>query len=53
MNLARLGAAERSGLEPRLEKLIREGLVQREGDRLRLAPDKLSISNEVFVELLQ
>ncbi len=52
MNLGRLGFAQRAGIEARLERLLREGLVQLEGERLRLAPEKLSISNEVFVELL-
>jgi oxygen-independent coproporphyrinogen-3 oxidase len=53
MSLDKLAAAERADLRPRLERLIREGLLQRDGDRLRLAPEKLSISNEVFVELLE
>lgn len=53
MDLGRLGLAERSEFEPRLRKLLREGLLQIEGDQLRLAPDKLAVSNEVFVELLQ
>jgi oxygen-independent coproporphyrinogen-3 oxidase len=53
MNLDKLAAVERADVRPRIERLIREGLLQRDGDRLRLAPQKLSISNEVFVELLE
>ncbi len=29
------------------------GMIEREGELLRLAPGKLSISNEVIVELLR
>jgi putative oxygen-independent coproporphyrinogen III oxidase len=37
----------------RLEALAAAGLVEQEGSVVRLAPKKLSISNEVFVELLR
>jgi oxygen-independent coproporphyrinogen-3 oxidase len=40
-------------LAPKLEHLAANGLIEREGDIVRLAPEKLSISNEVFVELLR
>jgi putative oxygen-independent coproporphyrinogen III oxidase len=40
-------------LSPRFESLAAAGLVEREGNVVRLAPAKLTISNEVFVELLQ
>lgn len=40
-------------LAPKLEHLAASGLIQREGDIVRLAPEKLSVSNEVFVELLR
>ncbi len=36
----------------RLEALRREGLLTIEGSRARLAPGRLAVSNEVFVELL-
>ena len=35
-----------------VERLRREGLVETVGARLRLAPRRLAVSNEVFVELL-
>lgn len=38
---------------PRFERLMSAGLVEREGSWVRLAPSKLSISNEVFVELMK
>jgi oxygen-independent coproporphyrinogen III oxidase len=40
-------------VEPRFERLMSAGLVEREGSRVRLAPGKLSIANEVFVELMK
>jgi oxygen-independent coproporphyrinogen-3 oxidase len=39
-------------LAARFEPLALAGLVERNGDVVRLAPARLSISNEVFVELL-
>lgn len=39
-------------LRPRLAPLLAQGLVELEGSRLRLAPSRLTVSNEVFVELL-
>ena len=39
-------------LAPRIERLAAAGLLERDGGVIRLAPEKLSISNEVFVELL-
>ncbi|HXM92780.1 MAG TPA: radical SAM family heme chaperone HemW [Candidatus Dormibacteraeota bacterium] len=37
----------------RFDPLAKSGLVERQGSRVRLAPARLSISNEVFVELLR
>jgi oxygen-independent coproporphyrinogen-3 oxidase len=39
-------------LRDRVSGLVAQGLVEWQGSRLRLAPDRLSVSNEVFVELL-
>ncbi|MGH9691331.1 MAG: radical SAM family heme chaperone HemW [Candidatus Acidiferrales bacterium] len=39
-------------LRARIMGLRSQGLVELEGSRLRLAPDRLAVSNEVFVELL-
>jgi oxygen-independent coproporphyrinogen III oxidase len=40
-------------LAERFEPLTSAGLVEREGSVVRLAPEKLSVSNEVFVELMK
>jgi oxygen-independent coproporphyrinogen-3 oxidase len=40
-------------VEPRFERLMSAGLVEREGSCVRLAPSKLSVANEVFVELMR
>jgi oxygen-independent coproporphyrinogen III oxidase len=40
-------------LGQRLEPLAAAGLLEREGDVVRLAEEKLSVSNEVFVELMK
>ena len=39
-------------LRDRITNLQSQGLVELDGTRLRLAPDRLSVSNEVLVELL-
>jgi len=39
-------------LGPRVEPLLAQGLLERDGARLRLAPGCLTVSNEVFVALL-
>jgi oxygen-independent coproporphyrinogen-3 oxidase len=41
-----------AGLRKQIEGLCAQGLVKLDGSRLRLAPDRLTVSNEVFVELL-
>jgi oxygen-independent coproporphyrinogen-3 oxidase len=38
---------------PRFDRLMTAGLVERNGSIVRLAPEKLSVSNEVFVELMK
>jgi len=41
-----------TSLRPRVEELLAQGLVEWDGARLRLSPDRLTVSNEVFVHLL-
>ena len=51
-----LGRIEREygvGLRTRFEPLESAGLVERDGETVRLAPARLSVSNEVFVELMR
>jgi oxygen-independent coproporphyrinogen III oxidase len=50
---ATAGLRERvSSLIGRIDALQSQGLVERQGSRLRLAPARLAVSNEVFVELM-
>jgi oxygen-independent coproporphyrinogen III oxidase len=39
-------------LRPRVQELVAQGLVEWDGPRLRLSPERLTVSNEVFVHLL-
>ena len=50
-----LGIESRYGatLRPRVEELVAQGLVEWDGPRLRLSPERLAVSNEVFVHLLE
>jgi oxygen-independent coproporphyrinogen-3 oxidase len=51
-----LGAIEAkygAKLRPRLQELVAQGLVEWNGPRLRLSPERLTVSNEVFVQLLE
>ena len=52
IDYARLEAQYNVRLAPRLERLREEGLVEVEGTRVRLAPSRLTVSNEVFTQLL-
>jgi oxygen-independent coproporphyrinogen-3 oxidase len=52
IDLARIESKYGANLGPRVEELRAQGLVERDGTRLRLAPDRLTVSNEVFVNLL-
>lgn len=52
IDLARLEKQYNVRLAPRLESLRDAGLVELDGTRLRLAPSRLAVSNEVFVALL-
>jgi oxygen-independent coproporphyrinogen III oxidase len=53
IDLRSLGGADDAGLRERIEQLRIQGLVLVEGERLRLAPERLAVSNEVFVGLLE
>ena len=52
IDLPRIESAYGVSLAPQIEKLAAAGLVEQSGAIVRLAPARLSISNEVFVELL-
>jgi oxygen-independent coproporphyrinogen-3 oxidase len=49
---AQFTADFKATISARIEELRAQGLVERAGTRLRLAPARLAISNEVFVALL-
>jgi oxygen-independent coproporphyrinogen-3 oxidase len=40
-------------LRPRIQDLVAQGLVEWDGPRLRLSTERLTVSNEVFVHLLE
>ena len=53
IDLARIETEyETTRLRPRISELLAQGLIEREGPLVRLAPGKLTVSNEVFVALL-
>ena len=52
IDLARIEKKYGASLRPRIEELRAQGLVEWNGERLRLALDRLTVSNEVFVSLL-
>jgi oxygen-independent coproporphyrinogen-3 oxidase len=49
---ARYNAAALKSLRTRIDALVDRGLVEWRENRLRLVPSRLSVSNEVFVELM-
>ncbi len=57
IDLARIesqyGGQYNESLRSSVEELRLQGLLEREGTVLRLAPDRLAVSNEVFVNLLK
>jgi oxygen-independent coproporphyrinogen III oxidase len=53
IDVSRIEREYEVSLAERFEPLTSAGLVERDGDVVRLAPTRLSISNEVFVELLR
>ncbi len=52
IDLARIEAQYNVSLGSRLTPLCESGLLERDGPRLRLSPSRLTVSNEVFLELL-
>jgi oxygen-independent coproporphyrinogen-3 oxidase len=52
IDLAAIEKRYNTDLRDRVSGLVEQGLVEWQGGRLRLAPDRLAVSNEVFVELL-
>jgi oxygen-independent coproporphyrinogen-3 oxidase len=53
IDLARIERQYGIDLKDKISRLASNGMVEREGDVLRLSPAKLSVSNEVLVELLR
>lgn len=53
IDLSRIERQYGADLQQKILRLASHGMVEREGNRLRLPADKLSISNEVIVELLR
>jgi oxygen-independent coproporphyrinogen-3 oxidase len=61
LGLRQLGGIDLAGIEKRygvslagkFDLLAAAGLVERSGEIVRLAPEKLSVSNEVFVDLMK
>ncbi|HEV2287555.1 MAG TPA: radical SAM family heme chaperone HemW [Candidatus Acidoferrales bacterium] len=52
VDLTRIEKQYGADLTARVTKLINNGLIERNSERIRLSPGKLTISNEAFVELL-
>jgi oxygen-independent coproporphyrinogen-3 oxidase len=53
INLARVERLYSVNLHEKIDRLVSKGMLEREGDVVRLTPTRLSISNEVLVELLR
>jgi len=53
IDLAAIEAKYGAKLGPRIEDMRAQGLLEWHGAMLRLAPDRLAVSNEVFVNLLE
>jgi oxygen-independent coproporphyrinogen-3 oxidase len=53
IDIARIESRYGVSLTDKFDPLAAAGLVERSGDIVRLAPDKLSVSNEVFVDLMK
>ncbi len=52
VDLGRIEKQYNASFQDRIEGLLASGLVELDGTRLRLAPARLTVANEVFVELL-
>ncbi len=52
ISLVRIERKYRVSLRERIRGLKEQGLVEFDGERLRLSPARLAVSNEVFVELM-
>jgi len=52
INLARIQRQYGVDLKQKVDRLASAGMVEEQGDVLRLAPAKLNVSNEILVELL-
>jgi oxygen-independent coproporphyrinogen III oxidase len=52
IDLPRIEQQYGTKMSARVNRLIDEGLLQRVGDAIRLNPNRLTVSNEVFVELM-
>jgi oxygen-independent coproporphyrinogen-3 oxidase len=52
IDLEAIGSRYRTDLGERVQPLVAEGLLERFDGRLRLAPDRVAVSNEVFVRLI-
>jgi coproporphyrinogen III oxidase-like Fe-S oxidoreductase len=53
IDLGNIEAEYGIAVAPRFERLTAAGLIEQQGSIVRLAPKKLSVSNEVFVELMK
>jgi oxygen-independent coproporphyrinogen-3 oxidase len=53
IDIGRIEAHYGVSVSHKFDSLSAAGLVERSGDMVRLAPEKLSVSNEVFVELMK
>jgi oxygen-independent coproporphyrinogen-3 oxidase len=53
IDLAAIESKYEARLRPRVQELLAQGLVEWDGPRLRLSPNRLTVSNEVFVHLLE
>jgi oxygen-independent coproporphyrinogen-3 oxidase len=52
IDLDRIEKSYNASFRDRVQGLVENGLVEFDGQRLRLAPSRLTVANEVFVELL-
>ena len=53
IDIARIQGEYNVSLEKKFHRLLATGLVERQGDIVRLAAGRLAVSNEVFVELMR